>query len=508
MRDALSGPSTMPGESERGGSHWLGTRRWRVSAAVVALASTLSVINAYGLPGASTRQAHIGAGDGINKIEHVVIIMQENRSFDHYFGTYPGADGIPMRAGEPTVCVPNPRTKECVKPYHDPSDKNRGGPHGADEIAKDVNGGKMDGFIRTVIESRGTECSDPYDDKCAPSAGPIDVMGYHDAREIPNYWAYAREFVLHDRMFSSAASSSLPVHLFMVSAWSPQCTSSDPMSCFSDLYHPAWSAALRRRRRQGEDVRPTWAHTDVTHLLQRANVSWAYYVATGTVPDCDDDNMTCPENPQDARPQDAKTPDIWNPLPWFETVNANGQVGNIQDVAYFHEAARGGTLPAVAWVIPSGLNSDHPRTSRVSDAQAYVTELINAIMEGPSWSSTAIFLAWDDFGGFYDHVAPPRVDENGYGIRVPALVISPYAKRGYIDHQTLSFDAYLKFIEDRFLGGQRIDPATNGRPDPRPTVRESVPELGDMRQAFDFDQPPRPPLLLPTRPAPGPASTP
>jgi phospholipase C len=92
------------------------------------------------------------------------------------------------------------------------------------------------------------------------------------------------------------------------------------------------------------------------------------------------------------------------------------------------------------------------------------------------------------------------VDRNGYGLRVPGLVISPYARRGYIDHQTLSFDAYLKFIEDDFLGGQRIDPKSDGRPDPRPTVREAVPGLGDLRRDFDFSQTPRPPLILPPRP--------
>jgi phospholipase C len=117
-------------------------------------------------------------------------------------------------------------------------------------------------------------------------------------------------------------------------------------------------------------------------------------------------------------------------------------------------------------------------------------------MRSPNWSSTAIFLAWDDWGGFYDHVVPPRVDGNGYGVRVPALVISPYAKRGYIDHQVLSFDAYLKFIEDVFIGGRRLDPLTDGRPDPRPTVREDVPILGDLRRDFDFSQRPREPLIL------------
>jgi hypothetical protein len=129
--------------------------------------------------------------------------------------------------------------------------------------------------------------------------------------------------------------------------------------------------------------------------------------------------------------------------------------------------------------------------------QAWVTSLVNAVMRGPDWKSTAIFITWDDWGGFYDHVVPPVVDRNGYGLRVPGLLISPYARHGYIDHQILSFDAYLKFIEDRFLGGERLDPLTDGRPDPRPSVRESSPILGNLFWEFNFRQEPRPPLLLP-----------
>ena len=137
-----------------------------------------------------------------------------------------------------------------------------------------------------------------------------------------------------------------------------------------------------------------------------------------------------------------------------------------------------------------------------------MTDLVNAIMRSPDWSSTAIFLSWDDWGGFYDHVTPPSVDQNGYGLRVPGLVISPYARKGYIDHQTLSHDAYAKFIEDDFLGGQRLDPSTDGRPDPRPDVRESLSQLGDLQADFDFTQQPLPPVILDDQPAPGPASIP
>jgi phospholipase C len=122
--------------------------------------------------------------------------------------------------------------------------------------------------------------------------------------------------------------------------------------------------------------------------------------------------------------------------------------------------------------------------------------VVNAVMRSKDWSSTAIFLVWDDWGGFYDHVKPPTVDNQGYGLRVPGLVISPYAKRGYVDHQVLSQDAYLKFIEDDFLHGQRLNPKTDGRPDPRPDVRESAKILGNLVTDFNFKQKPRPPLIL------------
>jgi phospholipase C len=186
---------------------------------------------------------------------------------------------------------------------------------------------------------------------------------------------------------------------------------------------------------------------------------------------------------------------VWNPLPDFTTVRRDGQLANVAPVSRFVQQAQTGRLPAVSWIVPDFNHSEHPG-ALIGKGQAWVTHLVNSVMRGPDWDSTAIFIAWDDWGGFYDHVVPPRVDRNGYGLRVPALVISPYAKRGYIDHQTLSFDAYVKFIEDDFLSGQRIDPQTDGRPDPRPDVRERQPILGNLARDFDFDQAPREPLLL------------
>ena len=221
-------------------------------------------------------------------------------------------------------------------------------------------------------------------------------------------------------------------------------------------------------------------------------MSWKYYLGEGAEPDCDDGEMTCPPIPLQGT-----SVSIWNPLPGFTDVSDDGQLGNIVDngADQLVKDAAAGALPNVAWVIP-GLQVSEHIPSGVAEGQAYVTTLINALMQGPEWNSTVIFLAWDDWGGFYDHVLPPAVDWAGYGLRVPALVISPWVKPGTIDHQTLSSDAYLKFIEDVFLNHQRLDPTTDGRPDPRPTVREDVPILGDLMNDFDFTQQPIPPLVL------------
>ena len=443
------------------------------------------------------------AAKGIAKIRHVVVIMQENRSFDSYFGTFPGADGIPASHGQFTVCLPNPATKVCEKPYHDSADINGGADHTNAAAIADVNGGKMNGFVARA-ESSARGCSVTQNPACAQSNTP-DVMGYHDAREIPNYWTYAQDFTLDEHMFEPVASWSLPDHLYMVSAWSALCRNARPSSCTNDIIGPYTPAQQQRFVNRAiatgtAPVKDAW--TDITYLLYTHHISWGYYIENGTEPDCEDSAATCP-----ARPQSYRTPGIWNPLPLFTDVQQDGQLRNVQPVQSFLTAAGNGTLPAVSWITPSQVNSEHPPAS-VHEGQAWVTNLIDTVMRGPDWNSTAIFLSWDDWGGFYDHFVPPVIDQNGYGLRVPSLVVSPYARHGYIDPQTLSHDAFLKFIEDDFLGGQRLDPKTDGRPDPRPTVRETAPQLGDLTRDFDFTQAPRPPVILPLDPPPGPASRP
>jgi phospholipase C len=425
---------------------------------------------------------------GIHKIQHIVVIVQENRSFDSYFGTYPGADGIPKH-----VCVRDPLRGGCDRPYHSRADKNFGGPHDHVDAVRDIAGGRMNGFVASAESGRRLFCHRHVNaPACSLSPRKPDVMGYHTAKEIPNYWSYARHFVLQDHMFEPSTSWSLPAHLDLVSGWSAKCSRrGDPRSCKNAVQAPG-SPPGEPQNRTG--AVPDYAWTDLTYLLHRAHVPWRYYVFKGSQPDCADGEMFCKQVKQNAR-----TPGIWNPLPYFDTVKQDGERENVAPFEEFLTAARTGTLPAVSWITPAEAVSEHP-PALVSRGQAFVTSVIDEVMRSPDWRSTAIFLTWDDWGGFYDHVKPPVVDANGYGMRVPGLVISPYAKRGFVDHQTLSFDAYLKFIEDDFLHGQRLNPKTDGRPDPRRTVRENVKILGDLRKDFDFSQAPRGPLLLPLHP--------
>jgi phospholipase C len=542
---------------------WTSAHQMLAVVSTVLVFALVAVGISFGITQASSLLTTSGASEGqsgINKIKHVVIIMQENRSFDSYFGTFPGADGIPMKNGVPTVCSPDPASGSCIKPYHNPNDKNASGPHNHINATADINGGKMDGF---VSQAGGALKNCKANDPACLGGAKTDVMGYHTGQDIPNYWAYAKDFTLQDHLFESNASWSLPSHLFMVSEWSAKCAKAgDPQSCFNALQSPSdppdfnpsvkknliakcrggLQAGSCQNALQAEGITPDITHqldalilqhckaadsvascqaaigtatipdalkqklvaasnqlappdyawTDLTYLLHKHNVSWGYYVFNGTEPDCKDSSaMTCAPVAQNAT-----TPGIFNPLPYFDTVKGDGQLGNIQSLTNFYTAARQGTLPAVSWIDPTESVSEHP-PALVSTGQACVTGLINTIITGPNWNSTAIFLSWDDWGGFYDHVAPPVVDQNGYGLRVPGIVISPYAKQGYIDHQTLSHDAYVKFIEDDFLNGQRLDPQTDGRPDPRPDVRENNPQLGNLVSDFNFDQRPRPPVVLP-----------
>jgi phospholipase C len=429
-------------------------------------------------------------------LRHVIIIMQENRSFDHYFGTFPGADGIP--AG---ICVPLDPTQpgsRCIKPFHDVLDVNAGGPHGPNNAQADlddgISTGLMDGFIHEQANAKLGCAPDAPD--CATTRDGVarhDVVGYHDEDEIPNYWAYARHFVLQDHLYEGVRSWSWPSHLELTSEWSAVCT--DYTKASTCVTNPNAGRPL-----EGREL--PWAN--LFQLLDQHGVSWKYYLEGGAQPDCDDGGIRCP-----AQAQTNRVPSIWNPAPYFTSVQRRGAAylgAHNPDSTQFFTDLRNGTLPQVAWLIPADKDSEHP-PSGVTRGMEYVTRIVNAVMRSSYWNDTVIFIAWDDWGGFYDHVTPPLADFNdtktpiqGFGLRVPGIMISAYAKSGMIDHSVLSFDSYATFIEDVFMNGARLDPRALGNPDNRPDVRDALTQVrlidgtvvpvGNLMDEFDFTQPP------------------
>ena len=436
-------------------------------------------------------------------LKHLVFIVEENRSFDHFFGTYPGADGFPS----PLPCIPDMWTGGCDTPYHNTADSNLGGPYAYKYQAEDVDGGKMDGFVNVRETDLGSKCKPPgrgapYPSRLAapppydPNVDPdeevinegihshstkclVDVMGYHDGGDLPNTWAYAQNYVLFDHFYESIESYSLPAHLGLFSMWDAICNKKKPVSfCKTSNGGKIWGTS-----------NPTpylWA--DITYMLYKNNVSWLVYNDNGLDP------LNKPFSLNGVQL-------IWNVLPGFSTVQTDGQVLNaeVNLQAQFYSDAANGTLPAVSWVLPDYNDSDHPQAP-VSQGESYRTGLINAIEAGPDWSSTAIVILWDDVAGFYDHEPPPVTfpDNIGLGMRVPALLISPYSLNGYVDHQILSSDSLVKLVEDVFLNGERM--RNSGWTDPRPDYRDESTSLGNILSDFNFAKAPRAPMLLPLHP--------
>ena len=486
--------------------------RYSTAAVCLALAG-LTIGTSVAQP--SAKAAALPHKKNSTPIQHVVIIMQENRSFDSYFGTFPGANGPP-----PGICVPlSPAQPNgaCVAPFHDPHDVNAGGPHGAKYSQYDADDGlntfKMDGFVGAqtvdlIHLCSGSNVADtvtPRQKGCAafvPGEERHDVMGYHTDAELPNYWAYAKNFVLQDAMFEGMRGWSLAAHLDLTSEWSAECT--NPLDVSTCVSNPIGYAP------NGSQVLYPWVN--LPQLLDLNGVSWKYYLSTGEEPDCNDDEMTCA--PQW---QTNSVNTLWNPVPGFAYVEQQGAAyiqAHNPPFDQFLLDIKNGTLPQVSWVIPNKDFSEHPASS-ITAGMEYVTSMVNAIMQSPYWANTAIFIAWDDWGGFYDHVAPPVVDMNpsqypvlGFGFRVPGMLISAYAKPGYIDHNVLSTDSYATFFENLFMGGARLDPVQLGEPDNRPDIRDeltsitfpdgSVKAVGDLMDEFDFTQAPNPPLVLST----------
>ncbi len=343
-------------------------------------------------------------------VSHVVIIFQENHSFDNYFGTYPGVDGATQGNALPIA----PGSNVTVAPFHLSNISTSSLDHDSVTARSAYDNGKMDGFIY--------------------AEGSNLTMGYYDYREIPYYWDYASKFVLFDNYFSSMMGPSVPNLLYLFSGQSGGIT---------------------------DDSEANLNWTLIMNELDRHDVTWKFYC---------DGLSGCSYSGQ------------WNPLPSGPTLQTNASwMKNTATNDQFLSDVANGTLASVVWVLAEETQSEHPPAD-ITVGEHYVTNLINGIMESKYWDSTAIFLTWDDYGGWYDHVPPPQVDSFGLGFRVPCLIISPYAKEGFIDHTFSEHSSILKFIETVYT---------------LPSLTDRDAAANSLLDAFDFSKPPRSPLILP-----------
>jgi len=381
-------------------------------------------------------QASLVTGQS-NPIQHIIVLYQENRTFDNYFGTYPGANGVPLNTALPTSIG----SKVTVSPFHITTLSTHDLDHSSRAAREAYDNGKMDAFVYAERSNL--------------------TMGYYDQRDLPYYWDYASRFVLMDNFFSSEMGPSLPNHLYLIAGQAGGLTENTQTGACESREICQGGSNETVTNPYGISSNFTFNFTTVMDQLDASGISWKYY---------------------NGDKNDYKDAGYWNPLPAFASFKNNpARLNNLAPNDQFLVDLAKGNLAQVTWVIPTEDESDHP-TADVGVGQTYLVSTINAIMQSPFWSSTAIFVTWDDYGGWYDHVAPPQVDSYGLGFRVPCLVISPYAKPGFIDHTQSEFTSILKFIQTV----HDLPPITQ---------RDAM--ANSMLEAFDFSQAPNPPLVLP-----------
>jgi phospholipase C len=382
---------------------------------------------------------------GMGKISHIVFLIKENRTFDTYFGTFPGANGVTTGKISTGQVIPLGHT-----PDRTPHDMGHSWP----AALTAMDNGQMDQFD---LIPNGTV------------NGDYQTYTQFTEQDIPNYFAYARQFVLSDNTFSSLKGASFANHLYMIAG-----TSGGAIGLPTVIHRPgAW----------GCDGQPG---TTVSVMAEDGVISNEF-------PCFDFPTLGDSLNNNFNRTWKSYSPSLGESGYQWEAYDAVNHVRNsalwkdhVVSWKQFVIDAAAGKLPAVSWVITDGNTSEHPPASTCAGENETVSQL-NALMQGPDWASTAVFLTWDDFGGFYDHVPPPGVDQYGYGPRVPMIIISPYAKPGYISHTLYTFESVAKFIEERFA----MPPLTN---------RDA--NANDMLDSFNFFQKPNPPLILQTRACP------
>jgi phospholipase C len=394
-------------------------------------------------------------------IKHVVVIIQENRSLENLFAGYPGADApmsgcaIANSGSKFSSSSGCPRDDVSVPLQKDTFENNPGLlPHDFGSSLIDWHRGKMDGFF-----------------KAAPRSGQYAAYAYIDRSQTRPYWTMAQRYVLADEMFPTEFGGSFTGHLTLVAGTDditpPSKAEVDfptagPYDC--DSPHGTKSSYVladpyRRVRYDGPFPCFDQFNT-MAQVLDRAQVSWKFYAF---------------------QVLDAG---IWEPFEAIKYVRygPDWSTNIVAPQTKILSDARHGRLPSVSWVTPTEEDSDHP-VAHSDRGPSWVAAVVNAIGTSKYWSTSAIVVVWDDWGGFYDNAAPPQLDYRGLGIRVPCLIISPYAKRGYVSHVQYEYGSILRFIEEvQGLPAGSIGPTSLGYTDAR---------AAGLDDAFDFNQTPR-----------------
>jgi len=394
------------------------------------------------------------------KIRKIVFLVKENRTFDTLFGRFPGADGVT----EGRTCDGG------TIPLAPASDDSPGASHSFVGAITAINGGRMNCF--DVI----------------PDGKQLQAYVQYERSQIPNYWTYAERFTLGDAFFSSVYGPTFVEHFWLVSSQSDRYVDNQrPLQgqggtdgvlggyC-DDPTERVWSFPKfepgDRERiyelEENADIETLqedyfierWPCHDILtmpDLLEQRDISWKYYTS---------------DSP------------YFQIFPAIPHIHYGPMADKVVDSGEFLQDMQAGRMPDVSWLLPPTPESDHPGYGALCDGENWSVRMVNAIMQSPEWKHTAIFMTWDDFGGFYDHVPPPHVDIYGYGPRVPLIVISPYARPGAIFSEVGDFSSVLRFIE-------RIHRL------PWLTARDR--DANDLMGAFDFEQEPLAPMVLPER---------
>ncbi len=389
----------------------------------------------------------------VTPIRHVIVVVKENHTFDNYFGSFPGAEGASrIRLADGGVIEP-PRA-----PLLTPHDLCHSHPC----ALQDWNDGGMDGW-----------------EKVENASVNGDLLAYAQYREedIPNYWQYARRFTLADRFFSGQMGPSFPGHTFLLAAqsgWAEGNPSLSPLRPYWGCDQPAGTTVPVEDQQTCtvKQVAPCFDIPSVPDVLP-PGVTWKFYGSRYYV-----------------------LPEIWSMFNAIKPVREGPGWANVVHFTEFAEDLKNHRLPNVVWLVNEELANEHPRIGDVCQGENWTVQQLNLLMQSEEWKSSAVLFTMDDFGGWYDHVPPPRLigcdpkRPYGLGFRLPLIIMSPWARPGFVFHEQAEQASIARFIETVFQSGvtlSSLDPAAQDG------------QANDLMNAFDFTQAPLEPLVLAPR---------